>query len=693
MSLVKPIAQPKNAFDAETASIFYFTSVGGNQVVKNRLTIRNNITNVVVYQNTVETFLYQQEVPLSTLTNGTYYNFYFNTYDSDDNISPDSNAVSFYCYTQPTLVFTNAPSSNTIEASSYTFDATYDQVEDELLNYLVFTLYDSNGVELSNSGNLYSSLNPPISFSHLFSGFNDNTTYKVQVKAISINGTETYSELYTFLARYSTPNIFSLIDVESNCNGGYNQIRSNVILSEGSVSPEPPLFRSKIVGYDPDDYIQWNEWYVPVDDVISIWTQRYALELTDLSKTLTFNDGFSIPSNFQYQRWLKPSTDGIIEYMYKTGNESNRMIVELKSGIPSGESTVKNWFELYTEDGNLFDYSNYVDAMKIDTDFIIWFKKVGTTYTLLLDVVNVGTGSTVSWAGTATYPTAKIHNNIDSLFPFDVLKLRNGVFDNLDMTSNTDRVYSQSFPIWDYYTKINCDFSTLMAGNINLVLAQLESIKIKRRLSGTFNWITLKTIPISSADDLNITLNDCGTPTGKTFDYAIVPVLSGGIEGDYIVANLTTSYRWCYLCDGNTILTFYSNVSYPSITSNINGGLFLPIGSKYPITVYNSENDYENGTFGGNILGGNFLTTRQINRADVQSQLATYKAMINNKAPKFLKDWDGRIKVVDTNIGSGLTEAVDLVSGKAQLNFSWVEKGDWNTQQDLYDNGLVDDLT
>ena len=70
--MITPIASQVNAFDATTNHLFYFTSSGGNQVAKNRITIRNNTTNVVVYQNTVETFLFQQEVPANTLVNGIY---------------------------------------------------------------------------------------------------------------------------------------------------------------------------------------------------------------------------------------------------------------------------------------------------------------------------------------------------------------------------------------------------------------------------------------------------------------------------------------------------------------------------------------------------------------------------------------------------------------------------------------------
>ena len=57
-----------------------------------------------------------------------------------------------------------------------------------------------------------------------------------------------------------------------------------------------------------------------------------------------------------------------------------------------------------------------------------------------------------------------------------------------------------------------------------------------------------------------------------------------------------------------------------------------------------------------------------------------------------LKDWDGRARIVDTNIDTGLSENTDLISGKSNLTMTWVEKGAYDNQQDLYDNGLVDIL-
>lgn len=55
MAMLTPISTTKVAFDATQESVFYFTSNGGNQVVKNKITIRSNSTNEVVYTNTVTT--------------------------------------------------------------------------------------------------------------------------------------------------------------------------------------------------------------------------------------------------------------------------------------------------------------------------------------------------------------------------------------------------------------------------------------------------------------------------------------------------------------------------------------------------------------------------------------------------------------------------------------------------------------
>jgi hypothetical protein len=76
MALNTPISISVSAFDALHDQTFGFMVQGGDQVVGNILTIVDNDTSVIVYQNEVESYVYQQVLPAGTLQNDKYYLFY-----------------------------------------------------------------------------------------------------------------------------------------------------------------------------------------------------------------------------------------------------------------------------------------------------------------------------------------------------------------------------------------------------------------------------------------------------------------------------------------------------------------------------------------------------------------------------------------------------------------------------------------
>ena len=67
MALITPIALSQDAIDATNIQRFYFTSSGGDQVVKNRLVIRRQSDNSVVYSNIEETYAFASPT-LSTMS-------------------------------------------------------------------------------------------------------------------------------------------------------------------------------------------------------------------------------------------------------------------------------------------------------------------------------------------------------------------------------------------------------------------------------------------------------------------------------------------------------------------------------------------------------------------------------------------------------------------------------------------------
>lgn len=277
MALVTPQLLSVAAFDATQAHTFTFAVVGGDQVVANKLTIKNNTTLEEVYSQKVTTFNFEHVLAASTLINGNYYQASITTFNAEGQESSPSTPIQFYCYTTPTLAFTNLPDGNIIGNSSYSFDITYNQAEGEALNSYTYVLYDAQGSQLSTSGVKYvgSTEAPPITLSYTFSGLSDATNYYIQATGVTVNGTE-ISTVRTFISiRYENPDVSVVIELNDNCQGGYITVRSNFVEIIGKSEPDPPT------------YVKDNT----------------AVDLREGGSYSIFNEGYTIGGNFTASAW------------------------------------------------------------------------------------------------------------------------------------------------------------------------------------------------------------------------------------------------------------------------------------------------------------------------------------------------------------------------------------------------------
>lgn len=685
MAMIRPIALSKNAFDAQNEQIFYFNVNGGNQVVKNKITIRNNSTNEVVYTNTVETFQFQQTVPTNTLTNGVYYNYYFNTYDVNNNESENSNIISFYCYTTPTIQFTNLVNNQTIENSSYSFDVTYDQLQDELLDFLKINLYTSTNQLISSSENLYSSSEPPISFSYSFSGLENNTSYKIQSVATTVNGTIVYGDMVNFSVLYQNPILYSNLQLENKCDDGYNQIHSNIIIVDGNSNVEPMVYINNTLAdiRFPQNYIKWEE-------------------------------GYSIDKNFEISIWMKPTW--IYNFCKIFGNNEenvNGYTIDFVREIPYGLSIVKDYFELKGYMNNelkVYQRSNYVDIMTTNDYVLLWIKKVGTDYTLTLQVITKGASSLIDWGvgnsnvdfntltdlnwsgenyTQGTQPTL-LSEDMDSIFPLTSFELSSGIYDNLDITKDTTKAISTSFPVWDFNTELNCDFNgNINGGNVNIALQQLSGIKIKRREYGTFDWFTIYEKEVNNISDLFIDIQDSYIVSGKKFQYALVPIISGNIEGGYIIEDIDVLLNGTFISNRDKIFKLYDGVIYNGATQNIRVGQLQPIGSKYPIVIQNGSVNYYSNNISGDLYGYNFEDTRRVDRNDVVQQTNDIVDFLTSGNPFCVTDWNGNIWIATTIDSPSISYNSSYGNGITTVSFSFVEQGKYDSQKDMEENNLI----
>lgn len=349
MALTRPILYSVPAFDATNQYTFSFNVIGGDQVVKNQLTIIDQSNNQIVYQQQQTTFAFIHTINANTLVNGKYYSASLITYNSSNESSSPSVSIQFYCYTNPSFNFNNIPVTNVITNSNYVFDVRYNQNEGELLNSYTFNLYDAQRNLLSTSGMMYTSgvSNLPLIVSYQFNSLQDNTFYFVQATGQTLQGTQISTGFIGFSVSYVEPSVFSVINLTNNCQGGYIIIRSNLSDIPGTSNPSPPL------------YIDENT----------------AVDVTENGSYIIWDKGFSLYSDFTASLWGREFTE-----------DSN--IITLSSNS-SGELTINYrkdenglfYAELFVKENNVIYYLYTNSIVVNESDSLqIWFRRISGLY-------------------------------------------------------------------------------------------------------------------------------------------------------------------------------------------------------------------------------------------------------------------------------------------------------------------------
>ncbi|MEG1463235.1 MAG: hypothetical protein RSC48_08985, partial [Anaerorhabdus sp.] len=226
-------------------------------------------------------------------------------------------------------------------------------------------------------------------------------------------------------------------------------------------------------------------------------------------------------------------------------------------------------------------------------------------------------------------------------------------------------------------------------GNVKIMLSQLNSVRIKRRKKNTFEWTTIREVPIVTVDDLNFITLDSFVPSGENFEWAIVPVIEKA-EGNYLIGSLKTKFNGIFISDAETIFKLYSGVAYSNDSSNVSIGTVKPFGAKYPTVNMNGKTDYETLSIQGTLLGANFEKNRKLNRNEIVAQKEQFMKFMKNGKSKIIKDWNGNIWLVI--LTSALTFATNPSYGMGipTVGFDVTEQGKYDNQRDLYENGLIE---
>ena len=733
MALVTPIGIAVPAFDATHDQVFEFTVQGGDQVTGNILTIIDNTSGDIVYQRDIESYVYKQTLPAYTLSNNGYYAFYFQTKNVNGDISSKSGNITFRTYTTPTLIFTNIPSTDTIESGSYSFNCEYNQIEGELLNTLYFYLYDATQTQIQVS-DVYTSPTPPpppLSFTHQFSGLSDDERYYVRAVATTVNNTVIDTGYVQFDVNYSYEGAYFAVTAINNPVAGYVQVSNNISEIDGQV-------------YDVDE--------IPIDPT---FLDGNSLVL-DNGEHLIWADGFSFANNrFSEQRWWTPIWwgDQVKMSNYSTlegheGDGKSYIQIEYQRRIPSENSGARDYLvakgyvdgELYfTKVSNtiapLNNLSNVTSALRVAYDDV------------KLEILNIESGSQIIWNGTSDVqfgvithiiwegePSSEFGNvmqfdtgdsnveyaKVTDLFWLDEeqapilseeddlhappsvrylsnVRLDNAIVRDFYVTHNISlETYPMIIPDWDNYTILRATFDdNLRAGNVDWLLSSVNRIKIKRRKVGANEpWITLYIQPIETEYDLSFYYRDYYVPSGYQFEYAMIPCVNDD-EQTYFTTIVKTYFDGIFISDKDKTMKLYSNYLIGQSTDNILLGMVQPYNQTYPVIIKNPNVEYRTIAIQGDVLGISeetcqpFELTNETRPVIVSQKREWDKFLCNGKA-KIIKDWNGNILLGRITTAPSYTYDQTSGNSKPSITFGATEVGEYNSQWDMYNHGLID---
>lgn len=297
-------------------TITYRWDSNNPQQTGNIVKIYNNETNELVYSLTTEKY-YRQEciIPANTLTNGILYKVTVQVICSEGTSEPSEPQL-FYCYSTPTLSFTNLSQNQIIENSAYTAELRYSQEQGEELESYYFVLYSSSMSVIYTTSVRYDTENLKVTVNNL----ENNTQYYFKAFGTTITGMSTETEAIQVSVRYMQPTLYSLIELSNNYHGGYTTIRSNII-----------SLRAHVLNKEGEE-------------VDPIYINGEFIDVRDGTNTVNFTEGFDITGDFTLE-------------LKGFGFEQNKVLLQISNG-----STYMN---AYYRLGN-FENSDNTDVIYVE---------------------------------------------------------------------------------------------------------------------------------------------------------------------------------------------------------------------------------------------------------------------------------------------------------------------------------------
>ena len=278
------------------------------------------------------------------------------------------------------------------------------------------------------------------------------------------------------------------------------------------------------------------------------------------------------------------------------------------------------------------------------------------------------------------------HNAISEI---SRIKIRNAIYDEINIRERVNLLFNTDKTEWQYDNVLLAKFQgNLNAGNVDFVGMSVANLLIKRRKAEEFEWQNLHEFEFD-VNVIDYEFYDRYTEANQEYEYAVVPVTDGDVEGNFITSSIIPEFEGAFLLDKNNIFKLIYNMEYGTTERVQLNEVFNPIDSKYPIVVSNGDIDYERGSVNALVLSASTINNNDIDRRQEKLHRKQLTDFLVNKKPKVLKDGNGNIWII-SNIGRPNIDYLNnLGQSLARVSFEWVEIEDSNNLDALIVNGLL----
>ena len=475
--------------------------------------------------------------------------------------------------------------------------------------------------------------------------------------------------------------------------------------SQNAISSKYPWAKTEVV----DNGIRWQVNETP-NGVLFVYDDSHSSDLAGFKASLQSN-----PLTIVYEL-ATPTTEIATPYTNpQIVSKYGTLEYVTNSIVPVGHKTTYLTRDIFGGYVDLISGTLVVDRAMVDLGTLDWTDNGGNFRTISLNnIANLPTSSniTINALCDRFVPKPWADRTIDKAIYgyYASIEVKDSSYTNAttfkSAMNGVQLVYELATP--QTYQLTPQQVNTLVGtnnvwseqGNIELSYhIPITNLLVKRQdvddVSG--GWLTLYSQPITQASDMDFTFIDFLNQYGKTYKYALVPLLTQTqsgveveVEGGYTVSNEVQSvFDGVFIADSTGSQKCKANVGYGNVDMNQVVGSITPIGAKYPIIITNSHNQYHNGSISGTIVPDDYYFNGNLSRIDMVNKRNELEQFLTNKRVKVIKDWNGNIWLVMIVGNVSCTFNNNYGMGIVSFSTNWTEVGDPTNQQDLQATGLI----